>query len=86
MEVLYNFNTSNVFIYHMAEWTGYPPEDNFNTSNVFVYETRNHGFMRSVRPFRQITDKLPASNRALRLLSPLFLRSARLPAGPLHYL
>ena len=39
MEVLYNFNTSNVFIYHMAEWTGYPPEDNFNTSNVFVYPT-----------------------------------------------
>ncbi len=37
MEVLYNFNTSNVFIYHMAEWTGYPPEDNFNTSNVFIY-------------------------------------------------
>ena len=61
MEVLYNFNTYNVFIYHMAEWTGYPPEDNFNTSNVFVYETRNHGFMRSVRHCRQIHDKLPTS-------------------------
>lgn len=49
--------------------------------NVFVYETRNHGFMRSVRPLRQIYDKLPAPDRVLRLLSPMFLRHARLPAG-----
>ena len=41
--------------------------DNFNTTLVIVYETWNHGFMRSVRPFRQISDKLPASQGALRL-------------------
>lgn len=60
----------------------------FNTTLVFVYETWNHGFMRSVRPFRQISDKLPAFYGVLRLLCHLFLgtKIARLPAGPIHYI
>lgn len=58
----------------------------FNTTLVFVYETRNHGFMRSVRHCRQIYDKLPASYRVLQLLYPMLLRHARLPAGPIHYI
>ena len=61
-----------------------PRLSDFNTTLVFIYETRNYGFMRSMGPFRQISDKLPTSNGVLRLLSTLFLltKIARLPAGP----
>ena len=73
-----------LFIRMLPTWP--PLIQNFNTTLVTVYETRNHGFMRSVRHCRQIYDKLPASYRVLQLLYPMLLRHARLPAGPIHYI
>ena len=79
------FNTTLVIVYRSRRFHGFFIFFDFNTTLVIVYETRNHGFMRSVRPRRQISDKLPASNRVLQLLYPMLLRHARLPAGPIHY-
>lgn len=79
------FNTTLVIVYQSPE-AFLSVGLHFNTTLVIVYETRNHGFMRSVRHCRQIYDKLPASYRVLQLLYPMLLRHARLPAGPIHYI